>query len=106
MKEWLSFYYYTTLLLLKLLQVHSTAFSLSQLPASKTILETFKKAFNQDKIISVDWNYAPSIWKNINYANEVFSTIQHYKPLLKFSIDDVSRHLNKKVDIREAKFFF
>ena len=85
--------------------VHSTAFSLSQLPASKTILDTFEKAHKLNKLISVDWNYAPSIWKNKAYANEIFQTIQKYNLLLKLSIDDISRYLDKHVTEHQAKEF-
>ncbi|MFY7965867.1 MAG: carbohydrate kinase family protein [Chitinophagaceae bacterium] len=85
--------------------VHSTAFSLSQLPASKTILDTFEKAHQLNKLISIDWNYAPSIWKNKAYANEIFKTIQKYKLLLKLSIDDISRFLDKQVTEQQAMDF-
>ncbi|MFY7965214.1 MAG: carbohydrate kinase family protein [Chitinophagaceae bacterium] len=85
--------------------VHSTAFCLSQQPASTAVLNIFDKAYKSNKLISIDWNYAPSIWKNKAYANEVFSTIQQYQPLLKFSIDDVSRFLEEEVDEQEALYF-
>ncbi len=85
--------------------VHSTAFCLSQQPASQTVLDTFKTAYTQDKLISVDWNYAPAIWKNRAYADKVFATIQQYDPLLKFSLDDVCRFLDKEVAEDEAMQF-
>jgi len=85
--------------------IHSTAFCLSKQPASQTVLDTFKIAYNNGKLISVDWNYAPSIWQNKQYAYKVFDTIQQYNPLLKFSLDDVSRFLNKEVNEVEAMQF-
>lgn len=85
--------------------IHSTAFCLSKQPASQTTLDTFKIGFDKGKLISVDWNYAPSIWKDKTYANKVFESIQQYNPLLKFSLDDVSRYLNKQVNEVEAMQF-
>lgn len=82
--------------------LHSTAFCLSQQPASQTVLDAFAIAHQHNKLISIDWNYAPSIWKNKSYASEVFTTIQQYNPLLKFSLDDVSRFMGKELNEQEA----
>lgn len=85
--------------------VHSTAFCLSKAPASQTVLNSFFIANENGKYVSIDWNYAPSIWNNKAAADNVFSIIQHFEPLLKFSIDDVSRYLNKNVTATEAMQF-
>jgi len=85
--------------------VHSTAFCLSKNPARHTVLAAFKKAHQQQIPISIDWNYSDKIWGNNNDAKNVLEIIEEYKPLMKFSIDDVERFLGKIVTIEEAKTF-
>lgn len=75
--------------------LHSCAFALSKDPARTHILEAFSKAVHQGKTISVDWNFAPSIWRTDLQGREegmrIFEMICSYKPLLKFSMDDIER---------------
>ncbi|HEY0677357.1 MAG TPA: sugar kinase [Chitinophagaceae bacterium] len=70
--------------------LHTTAFALSRQPARATILTAFKLAKETGKTISVDWNFAPSIWGNDD-GREVFETIMQLEPLMKVSLDDMER---------------
>ncbi len=85
--------------------IHTSAFALSMNPAQNIILDAFSRAFDQNKLISIDWNYADKIWGKDNNAHHVLSTICQYKPLLKMSMDDVNRFTNKQLNIAEAKSF-
>lgn len=81
--------------------LHTTAFALSKEPARSNILNALAKAYKLSKYVSVDWNYAPSIWENDNGQN-VFKQICRFKPLLKISMDDVERFMGKKLSIDES----
>ena len=84
--------------------VHSCAFALSKNPTRENILTAFKKATAKKRIISVDWNYAPSIWGDDN-GKKVFDEVCALKPLLKFSLDDAERFAGKNLSLEEAKNF-
>lgn len=81
--------------------VHTTAFALSKNPAQQHILHALASACRQDKIISIDWNFAPSLWGTD--GQNVFDTVIKMNPLLKISLDDASRFAGKVLSIAEAK---
>lgn len=83
--------------------LHSCAFALSRNPAQQNILNAFDQAAAMGKKISVDWNFAPSIW--LDDGRAIFRKICENRPLLKMSLDDVERFLGKQVSIVEAKGF-
>jgi fructokinase len=84
--------------------IHTSAFALSTNPARTHILAAFKNAAKLGIPVSVDWNYSEKIWL-ANDMLEVFTSIQQYKPLIKFSIDDVCRMHHNVLTIEEAKQF-
>jgi len=83
--------------------LHSCAFALSGHPAQQNILQAFELAVSMGKKISIDWNFAPSVWKDD--GTTVFQRICEKRPLLKMSLDDVQRFLGRSVDALEAKDF-
>ncbi len=85
--------------------VHTSAFALSHDPARTEILNAFKKAFEKNKLISIDWNYAEKIWGANNNAADILELICTYNPLLKMSMDDVERFTKKQLSVSEAKLF-
>lgn len=85
--------------------VHSTAFSLSKNPARTAILEAFKQANKQQIPISVDWNYSEKIWGLANDSQTVFSHLQSMNPLMKFSLDDITRYLGRTISIQDSLDF-
>ncbi len=84
--------------------IHTTAFALSKEPARTTILDVFKKGHQMGKLLSIDWNYAPSIWHNDDGC-AVFEQLRMLNPLLKISIDDLTRYLYKNLNIEECKLW-
>lgn len=82
--------------------VHTTAFALSKEPARGHILDAFSVAAGRGKIISADWNFAPSIW-NGEDGKDVFERLITFKPLLKLSLDDVGRFFGGNTSIEESK---
>lgn len=75
--------------------LHTTAFALSLQPSRNTIMATLTKAADMDKTISVDWNFAPSIWGSDD-GMAVFNKLMKLHPYLKVSLDDMERFLNVK----------
>lgn len=83
--------------------IHTCAFALSRNPAQHHILEALSWATSQHKTISIDWNYAPAMWES-NGAM-VFRLIGSMHPLLKVSVDDVSRFAGSACSADDAKNF-
>lgn len=83
--------------------IHTSAFALSRNPAQHNILEALSWAASQRKVISVDWNYAPSMWDSDGPM--VFRQICSMHPLLKVSIDDMRRFLGTECSPFEAMAF-
>ncbi|GGI25460.1 carbohydrate kinase family protein [Pedobacter mendelii] len=82
--------------------IHTTAFALSKEPARSNILCAFTKANQMGKFLSVDWNFAPSIWHEDD-GKEVFKQICKLNPLLKISLDDLERFNDDNLSIEECK---
>ncbi|MCX2575110.1 carbohydrate kinase family protein [Pedobacter sandarakinus] len=82
--------------------IHSTAFALSKEPARTNIINALIKAHQLGKTISIDWNFAPSIWQEDD-GKDVFRKICKLYPLLKMSIDDLERFANESMDHTQAK---
>lgn len=87
------------------LLVHTTAFALSFDPARTVILQAFAKAHQKGIIVTADWNYAEKIWGKPNQADQVFESLQSFRPLLKFSMDDVERSSGVKMSVSDARSF-
>ncbi|MBL7858564.1 MAG: sugar kinase [Cyclobacteriaceae bacterium] len=84
--------------------IHSCAFALSKNPSQQNILNAFARAKAKNKIISIDWNFAPSIWGTDN-GRGVFEHVCALKPLLKFSLDDTERFIGHTLSVEDAKSF-
>ena len=85
--------------------VHTTAFALSQQPAQTTVLDAFTAAVAHGIPISVDWNYAAPIWRPHDNSLGVWQQLLTYAPLLKVSLDDVSRFAGVSPTVEAAKAF-
>jgi len=81
--------------------IHSTAFALSKEPAQSNILMAFDKAKSMGKFVSVDWNFAPSIWENDN-GKAIFNKVMALEPLLKISVDDLQRFVGEPLTIEQS----
>lgn len=81
--------------------VHTTAFALSKEPARGNILAALRKAHQMGKSISVDWNFAPSIWQDDD-GQDVFKKMLKLNPLLKVSLDDLERFVGEPLTVEES----
>ena len=70
---------------------HTTCFALSQNPAQKTIIEAAKRAAKAGCVLSLDANYAPTIWPNRVEAQKVIESFCQYGGFVKISDDDAER---------------
>lgn len=71
--------------------VHASTFALSRPPLRDSILYSFEKAKEMQKIISFDPNYSQQIWPNYKEAQEILPNIMAYADITKPSIDDCQR---------------
>jgi fructokinase len=84
--------------------VHTTAFALSRSPAREVILDSCARAHAAGALVSVDWNFAPGIWR-ADDGRKVFDALLQLEPLLKLSADDAERFLGYGVSVDETKAF-
>lgn len=70
---------------------HTTCFALSRQPAQSTIVEAAQRAKAAGCQISIDANYAPSIWPNRDEAWRVLTAYCSGGALIKLSEDDATR---------------
>lgn len=70
---------------------HTTCFALSQQPAQSTIIEAAMRAKAAGCIVSLDANYAPSIWPNRSQAQQVIKDYCRNSAFIKLSEDDAER---------------
>lgn len=83
--------------------IHTTAFALSKDPARTNIITAFSHARKYNKFVSVDWNFSPLIWRNDN-GKAVFEHLMKMQPLLKISMDDISRFAGIDDAVEAMKF--
>lgn len=76
---------------------HTTCFALSQNPAQSTLVDAARRAQQQGCQVSIDANYAPSIWPNRPEAWKVLSDYCQHGALVKISEDDAERLYDKVV---------
>lgn len=84
--------------------IHTTAFALSIQPARDVIMQAMEYAIGYNKTISVDWNFAPSVWKE-DKGIEVFEKLMKMKPVVKLSADDLERFMGGIKNIDEYKTY-
>lgn len=70
---------------------HTTCFALSRQPAQGAIVDAAKRAQAAGCQVSIDANYAPSIWPDRNYARRVLGEYCSAGAFVKLSEDDATR---------------
>ena len=70
---------------------HTTCFALSRQPAQQTIVDAAKRATAAGCQVSLDANYAPSIWPDRHYARQIVADYCSANALVKLSADDAER---------------
>jgi fructokinase len=70
---------------------HTTCFALSQQPAQSAIVDAASRALAAGCIVSLDANYAPSIWPDRSQAQQVIRNYCQNGAFVKLSEDDAER---------------
>lgn len=70
---------------------HTTCFALSREPAQSTIVDAARRAAAMGVQVSIDANYAPSIWPDRQQAWQILTDYCSTGALLKLSEDDAAR---------------
>ncbi|MFD2574450.1 carbohydrate kinase family protein [Spirosoma soli] len=70
---------------------HTTCFALSRQPAQETIVDAAKRAQAAGCQVSIDANYAPSLWPDRDQAWQVLTDYCSAGALVKISEDDAAR---------------
>lgn len=81
---------------------HTTCFALSKQPAQRTIMDGARRALEHDIQLSIDLNYAPSIWPDHIEALHVIQSYCSLAPFVKLSQDDCDRIFKKKISHEDA----
>ncbi len=81
---------------------HTTCFALSQNPAQNTIIDAAEKAAKLGCQLSIDLNYAPTIWPNRAEAMQIIPAYLKNGALAKMSEDDAERLYGRAISPQEA----
>jgi sugar/nucleoside kinase (ribokinase family) len=71
--------------------VHSSTFALSREPCRSAVIETFRRAREMGKIVSLDPNYSRRVWPDYKEAQGVIRDAYRHVNLTKPSADDARR---------------
>jgi sugar/nucleoside kinase (ribokinase family) len=80
---------------------HTTCFALSKNPSQTSILKAAEKASSFGAILSIDANYAPSIWPNTAEAWQVLGSYLKHGAWIKLSEDDAQRLFGEGKDANQ-----
>lgn len=81
---------------------HTTCFALSRQPAQRTILDGANRAKKLGVQLSIDLNYAPTIWPDHVEAMHVIKSYCSLSPFVKISQDDAERIFKRSILPEEA----
>ncbi len=81
---------------------HTTCFAMSRQPAQRTILEGAQRATEKGVQLSIDLNYAPSIWPDHMEAIHIIKSYCSMGPFVKISKDDCARIFRKDLKAEES----
>ncbi|TVP49433.1 MAG: carbohydrate kinase family protein [Mongoliibacter sp.] len=81
---------------------HTTCFALSKQPAQHAIMDGARRAADLGVQLSIDLNYAPSIWPDHIEAMHVIQNYCNLSPFVKVSKDDCERIFQKEIEYEEA----
>lgn len=85
---------------------HTTCFALSKQPAQSSIIDAAQRARRLGCVVSLDANYAPSIWTNRQEAHEVVSAYCAQNAFIKLSEDDAERLFGEPRSTHETIAYF
>lgn len=81
---------------------HTTCFGLSRQPAQRSILDGAERAVSQGVQLSIDLNYAPSIWPDHMEALHIIKSYCSLEPFVKISKDDCTRIFKKDLKAEDS----
>ncbi len=81
---------------------HTTCFALSQNPAQQTIVDAAERAAHLGCQLSIDLNYAPTIWPDREEAMQIIEAYIKHGALTKMSEDDAERLYGRVIEPEEA----
>ncbi len=81
---------------------HTTCFALSKQPAQSSLLDGAKRAYHHGVQLSIDLNYAPTIWPEYEEAINVIKYYCEMEPFVKVSQDDCERIFQRAIPEQEA----
>lgn len=81
---------------------HTTCFALSRQPAQRSILEGAQRAVRHGVQLSIDLNYAPSIWPDHIEASHIIQSYCSLSSFVKVSQDDCNRIFQREIRPEEA----
>ena len=82
--------------------VHASTFALSKEPCRSAVQSAFESAHRQGKIVSLDPNYSPQIWRNRPEALEILTALFRFVTVTKASLDDARRLFGAEFSLRAA----
>lgn len=82
--------------------VHTTAFALSREPARTTICDALSRAAAAGATLTLDINYAPSIWPDRAEAQSVLQSLIGRGAYVKASDDDIERLYGASLSVRDG----
>ena len=71
--------------------MHASTWLLSRKLSRSAVVRTFKLAYEQSKIVSLDPNYTTVVWPDYQEAQQVMQDICRYVTIIKASLDDANR---------------
>lgn len=71
--------------------IHTSTFALARNPCRQTVIGALRRAAALGKVVSLDPNYSPQLWPNIEEARAVLTDLYQYVTITKPSLDDAAR---------------
>ncbi|MBC8159948.1 MAG: sugar kinase [Roseiflexaceae bacterium] len=71
--------------------VHTSTFALARNPCRQTVIGAMRRAAALGKVVSLDPNYSPKLWPDIEEARAVLTELYAHVTITKPSLDDAAR---------------
>lgn len=81
--------------------VHSSAFALSREPCRSAVVEAFRAAHGEGRIVSFDPNYSRRVWPDHKEARKVLREVYRHVDVTKPSLDDAGRIFGREREPEE-----
>jgi len=82
--------------------VHTSTFALARNPCRQTIIDALRRAAAMGKVVSLDPNYSPRLWPDIDQARAVLTDLYKHVTITKPSLDDAARLFGESLTPEEC----